>query len=56
MNKSPSNIFQSLFLLESYHQNDQAVLTATGMIGSIIENYTGQEALNGPLIIYGYIY
>ena len=31
MNNSPSNIFQTLLLLEIYHQNCQAVLAATGM-------------------------
>ena len=33
MDKSPSNIFQILLLLERYHQKSQAVLAATGMNG-----------------------
>ena len=35
MNNSPSNIFQSLLLLERYHQNGLAVLAATGRKGLI---------------------
>ena len=33
MGNPPSNIFQLLILLESYHQNGEAVLAATGMNG-----------------------
>ena len=33
MNNSPSNIFQSLLLLERYHENSQAVLAAASNNG-----------------------
>ena len=33
MNNSPSNIFQPLLSLKSYHQSSQAVLAATDMNG-----------------------
>ena len=33
MNNSPSNNFNTLFLVVRYHQNCQAVLAASGMIG-----------------------
>ena len=33
MNDFPLNIFQALLVLESYHQNSQVVLAATGMNG-----------------------
>ena len=38
MNNSPSNIFLILLLLESYRQNSQPILAATGMHGINIKH------------------